>query len=200
MQTDLPPSMQRVIELVSDTLKHHPRLPYVFADTFINTYTTKLKPQADGSVFVITGDIPAMWLRNSAAQVRPYLHLAKSDPHFADIIVGVVKRQVQYMLIDAYANAFNEIPNGHCHNRDKTDMCEWIWERKYELDSLCAPLKLAHDLWQATGRTDHLDVNFANAARLIITTITREQHHKNSPYSFERLQGPPSEIHCSRSL
>lgn len=98
-------------------------------------------------MFVITGDIPAMWLRDSVAQVRPYLHLAKHDDQFARLIAGVVKRQAACVLIDPYANAFNEAPNGHCHNRDKTDMGPWIWERKYELDSLCAPLVLAHDLW-----------------------------------------------------
>jgi uncharacterized protein len=189
----LPHSMQQLVALVADTLPQNPRLPKLFADTFSNTYSTTLRKQADGSTFVITGDIPAMWLRDSAAQVRPYLHLAKADPQFAALIAGVVKRQMAFVLIDPYANAFNEAANGRCHNQDKTDMGPWIWERKYELDSFCAPWKLAHDLWRATGQTDHLDETFIQAAHVIVETITREQHHETSPYTFERIGGPPSD-------
>ncbi len=193
MTPKLPKSMARMIEQVADCLPQFTRLPSIFADTFSNTFTTTLKPQNDGGVFVITGDIPAMWLRDSAAQVRPYLQLAKTDEQFAALIAGVVKRQMKYVLIDPYANAFNETANGRCHNRDKTEMSAWIWERKYELDSLCAPLLLSHDLWKTTGQTDHLDQSFLNGARLIVATIAQEQHHETSPYSFERLEGPPSD-------
>lgn len=189
----LPTSMQRLVEHVADSLPEFPRLPKMFADTFSNTFTTTLQPQQDGSVFVITGDIPAMWLRDSAAQVKPYLHLAKTDEQFANLITGVVKRQMQYVLLDPYANAFNESANGRCHNKDKTEMSDWIWERKYELDSLCAPIKLAYDLWKVTGQTNHLDETFAWAADKIIETITLEQRHEKSPYSFERFEGPPSD-------
>jgi hypothetical protein len=193
MMADVPKSMVRVIEQVADSLPQFPRLQRVFADTFSNTLTTTLKPQSDGSVFVITGDIPAMWLRDSTAQVRPYLHLAKTDEQFAALIAGVIKRQTKYVLLDPYANAFNETPNGHCHNRDKTETSTWIWERKYELDSLCAPLVLAHELWKTTGWTDHLNETFLMAASLIVATIAQEQHHETSPYTFERLEGPPSD-------
>jgi meiotically up-regulated gene 157 (Mug157) protein len=185
--------MQEMIKRVADRLPQYPRLTKMFADTFSNTYSTTLKHQSDASVFVITGDIPAMWLRDSAAQVRPYLQLAKIDPHFAKLIAGVVKRQISYVLLDPYANAFNETANGHCHNKDKTDMSAWIWERKYELDSLCAPLKLAHDLWKATGQVGHLDQTFVAGARLIVETITLELRHENSTYAFERLEGPASD-------
>ncbi len=180
-----------MIEQVAEALPQFPRLRQIFADTFSNTYTTTLQQQEDGSVFVITGDIPAMWLRDSAAQVRVYLSLAKTDPHFAKLIAGVVKRQMNYVLRDPYANAFNIAANGHCHNKDHTDMSAWIWERKYELDSLCAPLKLAHDLWVATGQVDHLDAAFIEAAWLIVRTMSAEQRHENSPYSFERFGVPP---------
>lgn len=183
----LPASMHQMIERVANTLVEFPGLPKIFADTFANTYTTTLRPLEDGSVFVITGDIPAMWLRDSAAQVRPYLHLAKTDEAFAGLISGVVKRQMKYVVLDPYANAFNETANGHCHNKDKTDMSDWIWERKYELDSLCAPLALAYELWQATGRVEHFDETFASAARLIVATIRSEQCHEKSAYHFERF-------------
>jgi meiotically up-regulated gene 157 (Mug157) protein len=189
----LPSSIQRLCEQVADALPQFPRLPKMFADTFSNTFATTLQPQRDGSVFVITGDIPAMWLRDSAAQVKPYLYLAKEDEAFANLIAGVVKRQMRYVLLDPYANAFNESANGRCHNKDKTAMSDWIWERKYELDSLCAPLKLAYDLWKITGQTNHLDETFLAATRLIVEVVGLEQHHEKSPYSFERFDCPPSD-------
>jgi uncharacterized protein len=189
----LPFSMQAAIWKVTQALPQYSRLPQVFADTFSNTYSTTLKPQPDNSVFVITGDIPAMWLRDSAAQVRHYLLLAKADPEFLRLIAGVVKRQMDFILIDPYANAFNESANGHCHNHDKTDMGPWVWERKYELDSLCAPFKLAHDLWVTTAHTAHLDDRFERAARMIVDTIRLEQKHAHSTYRFERIDGPPSD-------
>jgi uncharacterized protein len=191
--SDLPLSMQKIVARVADALPQYPRLPKMFADTFSNTYATTLQKQVDGSVFVITGDIPAMWLRDSAAQVRPYLQLAKTDAQFAQLISGVLQRQMAYVLIDPYANAFNESANGRCHNKDNTAMGDWIWERKYELDSLCAPLKLAHDLWLATGQTDHLHETFVKAAKLIVGVIKTEQRHENSAYSFERRGGIASD-------
>ncbi len=183
----LPASMQALIARVTAALPQFPRVGAMFADTFSNTLTTTLRPQPDGSVFVITGDIAAMWLRDSAAQLRPYLHLAKDDPEFAALIAAVIARQMRYILIDPYANAFNEAANGRCHNADQTAMGPWVWERKYELDSLCAPLKLAFDLWRATGQVNHLDAPFERAADLVVTTIAAEQDHATSAYQFQRF-------------
>jgi meiotically up-regulated gene 157 (Mug157) protein len=141
---------------------------------------------------VITGDIPAMWLRDSAAQVRPYLALAPADAEIADLLEGVVRRQLRYILHDPYANAFNEGPNGHGHQSDLTEMSPLVWERKYEIDSLCYPIQLAYLLWRATGRTGHLDQTFRAAARAILEVWRREQrHHEGSPYRFERANTIP---------
>ncbi|MBG1232006.1 glycoside hydrolase family 125 protein [Aestuariivirga litoralis] len=185
--------MTEMAERVVSALPQFPRLAAVFPATFANTFSTTLKLMEDGSTFVITGDIPAMWLRDSAAQVRPYLQLAKHDSQFAKLIAGVVKRQVVNVLIDPYANAFNEAPNGHCYKRDETDMGPWIWERKYELDSLCAPLLLAHDLWAVTGDAGHIDPFFMAAAQVILDTMEREQRHENSSYRFQRVDCPPTD-------
>ncbi|TDE92838.1 glycoside hydrolase family 125 protein [Occultella glacieicola] len=145
-------------------------------------------------VFVLTGDIPAMWLRDSAAQVRPYLPLAAEDPGLADVLVSLVRRQVRSILLDPYANAFNARPDGAGHRDDDTEMDRGVWERKYEVDSLCFPLQLAHQVWRFTGRTDHLDTEFARAADLIIETWRVEQDHAGrSPYRFQRHDGPASD-------
>ena len=93
----------------------------------------------DGSYFVITGDIPAMWLRDSAAQVRPYVKYAKEEPELQKILEGIIEKQAELVCIDPYANAFNESASGLGH-QDETKLNDHVWERKYEVDSLCAPI------------------------------------------------------------
>src|SRR3954471_10142128 len=73
------------------------------------------EPLPDGTTFVLTGDIPAMWLRDSAAQLRPYLLLCKDDPGLQETLIGVLHRQLEYVVLDPYANAFNKEPNGAGH-------------------------------------------------------------------------------------
>lgn len=190
----IPASMHELIEQVSQQLSQRPKLATLFRNCFPNTLTTTMQPQPDGSTFVITGDIPAMWLRDSAAQVRPYLILAERDPAIADLIAGVVKRQMAYIVHDPYANAFNQQANGNGHQNDNTAMTSLIWERKYEIDSLCYPLQLSYLLWRATGCTDHFDELFCQAAEQILALWKREQDHtNNSSYTFERSNCPPTD-------
>jgi meiotically up-regulated gene 157 (Mug157) protein len=149
-------------------------------------------PEAPGlpEVFVKTGDIPAMWLRDSTAQVRPYLAVA-TDPEVGDVLAGVSRRQIRCVLLDPYANAFNDGPTGaHGEPADRPTPGTWVWERKYELDSLCAPLQLAYAIRRATGREDHLDDAFHRAAWTIVRLWRAEQSHAHSPYRFVRPSGP----------
>jgi meiotically up-regulated gene 157 (Mug157) protein len=166
----------------------------VFAECFADTLSTTLSDQADGSLFMVTGDIPAMWLRDSTAQLTPYLHFAADDPQLAETISRISRRQLAYIALDPYANAFNASPSSAGHSTDITELSPWVWERKYEVDSLCYPMQLAHDLWSITGRTDHLDVDFRRAAAAAISLWTREQDHEsNSEYRFQRLDGPSTD-------
>ena len=132
-----------------------------------------MRVREDGTVFVITGDIPAMWLRDSAAQVRPLLALAEDFPPVVELVAGVLRLQVEQVLIDPYANAFRDRP-------------PWVFERKYELDSLCAPLSLGWLLWRTTGSTAHIDARFREAARAIVEHWRREQYHEPGSYIFRR--------------
>lgn len=164
-----------------------------FERCLANTWNTTLKKQEDGTTFVITGDIPAMWLRDSAAQVRPFL-TASEDPEIGDLIEGVVRRQFRYVLLDPYANAFNESANGHGHQGDETESGPWIWERKYEIDSLCYPIQLAYLLWRNAGRVSQFDDTFRQGVRIIIDTWRTEQHHeRDSSYRFVRTSGAPTD-------
>lgn len=190
----VPFSVEQLISSVASKLEDRPKLAHMFGNCIRNTLTTTLRPQQDGTVFVITGDIPAMWLRDSAAQVRPYLLLANEDEGLGDLVSGVVKRQIRYILQDPYANAFNESADGSGHQDDQTEMTPWIWERKYEIDSLCYPLQLAYLLWQKTGRTDHFDDEFRQACRTILEVWRTEQNHdEHSTYRFERFDCPASD-------
>jgi meiotically up-regulated gene 157 (Mug157) protein len=103
--------------------------------------------------FIITGDIPAMWLRDSSAQVSPYVELAKNDPHLQDMLKGVIMRQARSILIDAYANAFLYTTGSSPHGSDRRrpPMSNKLWEGKYELDSLVWPMRLATQYWQHTS-------------------------------------------------
>lgn len=146
----------------------------------------------DGTAFVITGDIPAMWLRDSTAQLAPFLHIAHQDPGLADLIAAVSRRQLDYVLLDPYANAFNASGNGAGH-KDVFPQSPWVWERKYEINSLAYTIQLAYDLWATTSRTDHLQ-SFIDVARVVIGTWRTEQdHERNSTYRFGRLDCPPSD-------
>jgi len=148
----------------------------------------------DGTTFLLTGDIPAMWLRDSAAQLRPYLLLCPEDRALQDLLIGVLHRQLEYVVLDPYANAFNREANGAGHTGDETEMSPWVWERKYEIDSLCYPLELAYRLWRITGRADVIDERFKAAAEAIIALWTVEQDHENrSPYRFQRHDDVPTD-------
>jgi meiotically up-regulated gene 157 (Mug157) protein len=148
-------------------------------------FSNTLTRAADGSIFVITGDIPAMWLRDSTWQVRPLLTSAR-DPEVAQLIADVSKRQIEYVLIDPYANAFNPTPDGNCWHKDFPDQNPWVFERKFELDSLAAVLDLAIRLYLESGFTDHFTESFNEAVVVILDLLEREQNHDPSTYRFKR--------------
>jgi meiotically up-regulated gene 157 (Mug157) protein len=187
MTTVIPESMQKLINHVKEFFPQDEKLQHMFEQCFVNTYTTTLKKQEDGKTFVITGDIPAMWLRDSAAQVRPYLLAAEEDEEMATLLEGVIRQQFDFILHDPYANAFNQTANGKGHQTDLTKMTPHIWERKYEIDSLCYPIQLAYLFWKSTGRTTLINDTFKQVMETIIQVWRTEQDHENhSPYRFER--------------
>lgn len=162
------------------------RLFYVFEKVYLDTLEKALVEDSDDKVFVLTGDIPAMWQRDSSAQLRPYILLAKKNKKIKDLIVKVIRRQFFNMNLDPYANAFNQTDNNHGHQTDQTDMNPWIWERKYELDSLCYPVQLAYLLYKNTGETAQFDKEFISGIKKLLETIQVEQHHESSTYTFQR--------------
>jgi len=138
--------------------------------------TTKLAEQEpDGTAYVKTGDIPAEWLRDSSAQVRPYLYYARQDPTTRDLLRGIIARQAKYLQIDPYANAFT--------------LDYRVWEQKFELDSLAYPVTLAWSYWHATGDTSVFTADESKAYDAILATLEREQDHpRNLQYTHKELE------------
>lgn len=166
-------------------------LALLFTKCYPNTLETTTKLLDDGSAFVITGDIHAMWLRDSAAQVHHYLPVAADNEELADIIEKMIKRYSVYVPKDPYANAFNERDNDRGHKEDLTFRSPWVWERKYEVDSLCSVIFIAYKFWKRTGRTGHLDGDYKKMLTIILDLWETEQDHaQKSPYTFERPDPP----------
>ncbi|WP_338555625.1 glycoside hydrolase family 125 protein [Paenibacillus sp. KS-LC4] len=191
----LPQAVQQVLEEAEQKLAHRPKLAQLFKNCFPNTLETTTKLLDDGTTFIITGDIPAMWLRDSVEQVIHYVPLAKNDPYLRRIISGLIKRHMANILIDPYANAFNESANDwHWNTTDETDMSPWVWERKFELDSICFSMRLAYAYWKETEQTDIFDSSFKAAMRRIVELWKTEQRHfELSPYRFVRDNGIPTD-------
>jgi hypothetical protein len=166
-------------------------LGWLFGNCFPNTLdTTVFHETKDGvpDTYVITGDIDAMWLRDSSAQVWPYLQFVKEDAALQNLIAGVISRQTACILKDPYANAFyNDADKRGEWAKDHTDMKPGVHERKWEIDSLCYPIRLAYHYWKKTGDTKPFTGKWKQA---VLTTLQvfREQQRKtgNGPYMFQR--------------
>ena len=169
-------------------------LAWLFENCYPNTLDTTVDFTTDNNripdTFVITGDIEAMWLRDSSAQVWPYLAVAREDVMLRRLLAGVINRQTRCILIDPYANAFNKEPGESPWKDDLTDMKPELHERKWEVDSLCYPIRLAHRYWRTTGDTTPFGVPWQRAMQLVVQTF-REQQRKRSrgPYKFQRVTG-----------
>lgn len=169
-----------------DTTFSDKKIGEIFENCMNNTLNTTIKLK-DSETFIVTGDIPAMWLRDSVCQVRPFLRFAKKNEELQQMLIGLVNLQMQLILKDPYANAFNETANGAGHQDDLTEMQAEIWERKYEIDSLCYPIQLSYLIWEKTGITSQFSESYLQSVRKIIELWKREQRHEsNSTYRFQR--------------
>ncbi|UOG77524.1 glycoside hydrolase family 125 protein (plasmid) [Hymenobacter tibetensis] len=168
-----------------------PELGWLFNNCFpstLDTTVTHSTRQGRPDTYVITGDIDAMWLRDSSAQVWPYLHFVDQDQELRQLIAGVINRQTQCIIKDPYANAFyGEATKVGEWKSDRTKMQAGVHERKWEIDSLCYPIRLAYHYWKKTNDTKPFDAQWQQAIRATLQTF-REQQRKESlgPYKFQR--------------
>ena len=177
-----------------------PVVATIFANCFPNTLDTTVESgtfEGKPDTAVITGDIPAMWLRDSSAQVWPYLPLVSKDAALRALLEGVIRRQTRCLLIDPYANCFMadlNAPPLEGSRKDQTEMKQGVGERKYELDSLCYTIRLAHGYWKATGDTRPFDSSWKLAMQTVLTTMRVEQRKNGlGPYRFQRAARQPTD-------
>lgn len=196
--------IEQVIDDVTSQLTN-PKLALMFRNCFPNTLDTTVhfREDKDGNpdTFVYTGDIHAMWLRDSGAQVWPYVQFAAQDEHLRRMIAGVINRQFLSITIDPYANAFNDGPTGGHWMTDGTDMNPNDHERKWEIDSQCYPIRLAHEYWKVTGDTSVFGEKWIDGMKAILATL-REQQRKegHGSYRFTRVTDRQLDTKCCNGM
>lgn len=180
--------------LEKKTEKTYPKLAPLAKQCYLNTIETTVKECANGDYFVITGDIPALWLRDSSAQLRPYVKHCKNSEEMRNIFKGVIKRHCFYVNLDPYSNAFNEEMHEESHKDDTDFSSPFIWERKYEVDSLCASIYLVSDYYNTTKDRSVFTEELHCMLKTITDTFIKEQNHdKNSSYYFNRTDCPETD-------
>ncbi|KAI1800300.1 glycoside hydrolase family 125 protein [Daldinia bambusicola] len=208
--SDVEKTIQDMKAVVKD-----PDLYRLFENSFPNTLDTTVKWKgyaADDSTeeltFFTTGDIVAMWLRDSANQLRSYKSLLKADTSpnsLASLYRGAINLQARYIIRNPYCNAFQApvesgLPpesNGFADTDKVTPPynTSFVFECKYELDSISAFLQLSYDYYSKTK-----DVHFFGkyqwakavetilnvAEGLLVATYAANGSVNVSPYTFQR--------------
>lgn len=196
--------LEKYIKDVKKKLKDTPYLAWMFENCYPNTLDTTVHymedEQGEPDTFVYTGDIHAMWGRDSGAQVYPYVKFANKDKNLKRMLAGVIRRQFKNIVFDPYANAFNRYPDIKSYwMSDDTDMKPELHERKYEIDSLCYPIRLAYEYWKETGDTSIFGNLWLQTIESVLRTF-REQQRKNGlgPYRFTRVTDRQLDTVCNR--
>lgn len=188
-------AVESEIKRIKSQLKNA-KLAWMFENCFPNTLDTTVRfTMKDGKpdTSVYTGDIHAMWLRDSGAQVWPYVPFANEDPELKKMLAGTILRQFNSINLDPYANAFytNADEVGEWA-KDRTAMKPGIHERKWEIDSHCYPIRLAYQYWKTTNDTDVFGEEWLKAIQNTLKTF-KEQQRKDGvgPYTFRRVSDRP---------
>ncbi len=183
-------TVEELIQLVKSVIADE-ELAWMFENCFPNTLDTTVDYELiDGKpdTFIITGDIDAMWLRDSTAQVWPYMPLINKEEKLQNLVLGLVNRQVKCVLKDPYANAFYKDLSKESHwKSDQPSPIPGVHERKWEIDSLCYVVPLSNEYYQLTEDRSVFDEDWDKAMRLIVKTLRTEQRKDGkSPYYFSR--------------
>jgi meiotically up-regulated gene 157 (Mug157) protein len=178
-----------------------PELAWLFENCYPNTLDTTVQTgtlNGKPDTFIVTGDIDAMWMRDSSAQVWPYVSLAAHDETLRRLFQGLIRRHALCISIDPYANAFMPDPHARSNltwaQHDVTDMRPGVAERKWEIDSLCYPVRLTHAYWKATGDRQPFDDDWRAAMRAVLSTFRTQQRKDGpGPYRFQRPSANPAD-------
>jgi len=164
--------IEREIEKISESIADED-VRRMFSQCFPNTLdTTVYHSEHDGhpDTFVVTGDIPAMWLRDSVNQVWPYLPYVSKDEEMKKLFIGLIHRHSLCIISDPYANAFE---------REIHDGKVGIFERKWELDSLAAFLRLSVGYFEQAEDSKPFGDHWLQALEKALDVMLLEQNTLN---------------------
>ena len=183
-------AIEETINFLKSKIKD-PQLSWMFENCYPNTIDTTVDYEViDGKpdTFIITGDIDAMWLRDSTAQVWPYLPLVIKDEKIKNLIKGLINRQAKCVIRDPYANSFyKDLNKVSAHNKDIPTPIAGVHEQKWEVDSLCYVIRLSYNYYKLTNDSSIFDENWIKSTRIILNTFLTEQRKDGtSPYKFVR--------------
>ena len=189
-------------------------LARLFENAFPNTLDTTIRWHVDGTEkhselkarsklddgkwqgpqsFVVTGDINAEWLRDSTNQLLQYQTLANKDQAIYDLILGAINTQTEYVIQSPYCNAFQPPSASKLHhtNNGQDDIVHpvyepsFVFECKYELDSLAHYLSIANTFYNVTTSTDFLTARWYTALETVLTVLDQQSE---STYDHEMGQ------------
>lgn len=208
-------ALEKLIADLKSKIKD-PDLARLMENTLPNTLDTTIlwhRPSGSGKgaghrsqqpeTFVVTGDIHAEWLRDSARQLSVFQPLIKFDKDLKDLIKGAIRTQEQYVISSPYCNAFHPPPgSGVKKGNTAIDLVypvpNWklVFECKYEIDSLASFLTLTNDYVENSGGDLSIVTKYWLAAfEKILIVLKREsqplfssEDGNASPfyYSFQR--------------
>lgn len=179
---------QTVDDLITELLKRmaDPDLARLTENALPNTLDTTILYHSNTDplnleTFVVTGDIHAEWLRDSARQLSIYQSFIKFDPSLKDLIKGAIHTQSKYISVSPYCNAFHP-PEGSGVSRGETAMDKvyphpnwhYVFECKWEVDSLASFLTLTREYFDATQDETVFDKLWFDAMSNLLTVLRRE--------------------------
>lgn len=178
--------LERIIHKVKEKVKDQ-EIIRLFESTLLDIFTQTIENLDDNTTYMVTGDIPAMWLRDSSCQLRPVIPFLKESPQIAQLVKRIIRRQFDFIQKDPYANAYTIERNSERWDADLPPQGPHVWEQKYEIDSLCFPILLAYQYWKMTGDDSIFDDLFLDSIKKIVNLwITEQQHEDTSSYTFVR--------------
>jgi meiotically up-regulated gene 157 (Mug157) protein len=170
--------------------------------------------------FVITGDIEAMWLRDSANQLQAYISVLKKDnspDSLAGLFRGAINLQARYILENPFCNAFQAPEeSGVVHkssmNSDRiTPSFDYykVFSCQWELDSVASFLQLSVDYVTATKDYDFFQrsSNWTKAVEMVLQTAesmmidsyTEDGSWQKTPYTYCAPYGGTPINNCNGS-
>ncbi|PRT55038.1 hypothetical protein B9G98_02658 [Wickerhamiella sorbophila] len=188
------------VEQMKAKLRNIPDLARLFENTFPNTLDTTIRFHDSGSspiTFVVTGDINAEWIRDSHRQLSPYTPWASQDKSLRQLLLGAIALHVRYVRRFPHCNAFQppveaRLPirnNGQNDNVFPNYDPSFVFECKYELDSLASFFGLPNDYYDATQDKSFMTGQWLETAQFVLDRI---QDLRGGTYDeFGRVARPP---------